>query len=509
MLPFTLLTLIFWTQDAQASFAGSIPQDLYAYPKYSVQFLNGQPILNATAQRWLQDGNVDEDVFLDLRKTQKDPPTLFKSITGGSDQSELAPATNAPQVSSAPIPTLQKMKLGPSEFLCLLLPPPEIPVSSEEPEQPHQPQMAWELLQPLEGTWLKTPVEDPNEPSYTLGHAPSLNPTEDEAAGTHHHHISIPEQKSLANRLELARGAGHRYLNLHWGDGTVCDKTGRKREIEIQFHCAMASTDTIFFIKETRTCQYTLVIHTPRLCGEPGFKSPHDDLKDTPVRCRKIVNTLEGTGTDSTLLPASPSPFEKRIPKPLPAPPKSDKNGSGSGSGKGSTNEQLIKAALAAFFGHKDKDKDDANADAKDGNNKPNAAASGSSSGSDKTKNDGSNKEGRGADKGDILGKNSIVAVSMDENGEIVIEAVGEDKFMPMLQQEKEGRSAKGAGGGGGGKKAKNNGDDDEDEGSFMEIELAGGEDAMRLMKILQDAGYDARFPGEEDEEKLPDHDEL
>ncbi|KAG8854529.1 Protein OS-9 [Serendipita sp. 411] len=154
MLPFTLLTLIFWTQDAQASFAGSIPQDLYAYPKYSVQFLNGQPILNATAQRWLQDGHIDEDVFLDLRKTQKDPPTLFKSITGGSDQSELAPTTNAPQVSSAPIPTLQKMKLGPSEFLCLLLPPPEIPVSSEEPEQPHQPQMAWELLQPLEGTCL-------------------------------------------------------------------------------------------------------------------------------------------------------------------------------------------------------------------------------------------------------------------------------------------------------------------------------------------------------------------
>ena len=50
----------------------------------------------------------------------------------------------------------------------------------------------------------------------------------------------------------------------------------------------MTSTDSVFFIKETRTCQYTLVIHTPRLCGEPGFKSPRDDLEDTPIRCRKV-----------------------------------------------------------------------------------------------------------------------------------------------------------------------------------------------------------------------------
>jgi hypothetical protein len=50
----------------------------------------------------------------------------------------------------------------------------------------------------------------------------------------------------------------------------------------------MTSTDAVFFIKETRTCQYTLVIHTPRLCGEPGFKSPRDDLEDTPIRCRKV-----------------------------------------------------------------------------------------------------------------------------------------------------------------------------------------------------------------------------
>lgn len=74
------------------------------------------------------------------------------------------------------------------------------------------------------------PLEDPNEPSYTLGHAPASLQHDEDLEG----HISAPEQAALVNRLELARGAGHRYLTLHWGDGTVCDKTGRKRETEIQ-----------------------------------------------------------------------------------------------------------------------------------------------------------------------------------------------------------------------------------------------------------------------------------
>lgn len=38
----------------------------------------------------------------------------------------------------------------------------------------------------------------------------------------------------MAANVELARGAGSRYLVQRWGDGTYCDKTNRKREIEIQ-----------------------------------------------------------------------------------------------------------------------------------------------------------------------------------------------------------------------------------------------------------------------------------
>lgn len=44
--------------------------------------------------------------------------------------------------------------------------------------------------------------------------------------------LSVAER--AAANLELARSAGSRYLVQRWGDGTVCDKTGRHREIEVQ-----------------------------------------------------------------------------------------------------------------------------------------------------------------------------------------------------------------------------------------------------------------------------------
>ena len=36
--------------------ASLIPEDPHAFPKYDVTFLNGLPVLNETAERWLRDG---------------------------------------------------------------------------------------------------------------------------------------------------------------------------------------------------------------------------------------------------------------------------------------------------------------------------------------------------------------------------------------------------------------------------------------------------------------------
>ena len=46
--------------------------------------------------------------------------------------------------------------------------------------------------------------------------------------------LTVAEQNAQTANLELARGAGSRYLVQKWGDGTICDKTGKNREVEVQ-----------------------------------------------------------------------------------------------------------------------------------------------------------------------------------------------------------------------------------------------------------------------------------
>jgi len=126
------------------------------------------------------------------------------------------------------------------------------------------------------------PEEDHDWESYTLGRAPANSePGAD---------LTVAEQNAQTANLELARSAGSRYLVQKWGDGTMCDKTGKKREVEVQFHCSMVMTDHILFVKETKTCSYVLVVQTPRLCGEPGFKSRRDTGEEAEIQCREIVD---------------------------------------------------------------------------------------------------------------------------------------------------------------------------------------------------------------------------
>jgi protein OS-9 len=78
----------------------------------------------------------------------------------------------------------------------------------------------------------------------------------------------------------------------------------------------MTMTDTILFVKETKTCSYVLVINTPRLCGEPGFKSRLDQREETPVRCRQVVDAAGLSATDPSL-PEADSPIHILRPKPI------------------------------------------------------------------------------------------------------------------------------------------------------------------------------------------------
>lgn len=152
MFPPALLTLVFLALETRALRSSTLPEDVHAFPKYKIQFLNGRPVLNDTAQRWLQNGINDESEFLGLQKPPTPSQTPRKTIEGGFD--DVLASQNNPTASASPAPALQQMRLGASEFICLLLPPPAIPPSLEETQQMPQASHTWELLQPLEGSCL-------------------------------------------------------------------------------------------------------------------------------------------------------------------------------------------------------------------------------------------------------------------------------------------------------------------------------------------------------------------
>jgi protein OS-9 len=321
-----LLALAFSFQLTLARSLHSLPEDSFAFPKYRVTFLNGLPVLNETAQRWLQHGlRGGELEFLD-QPWMQDASSSPREI--GTIEHQVTP----PHPSDL---SLERMKIGPqNSFLCLI--PRAVdntPQTSEDDlEADTTPVRSWSLLQPLSGTCLYhrqgwftysychneeirqfrellppshpyppggyRPEEDPGSESYTLGRAP---PTPEPGVD-----LNLADLDAQAANLELARGAGSRYLVQRWGDGTICDKTGKEREVEVQFHCSMTMPDTILFVKEAKTCSYVLVIHTPRLCSEPGFKSRLESREESPIRCREIVDSQP---EDQKHLPEADYPY--------------------------------------------------------------------------------------------------------------------------------------------------------------------------------------------------------
>ncbi|KXN85466.1 hypothetical protein AN958_11270 [Leucoagaricus sp. SymC.cos] len=315
------LALVLSIHAAAARLLHSLPEDTYAFPKFRVAFLNSLPVLNETAERWLKDGLPGGE--LEFLEQPRKFPTHSASSDPKGIESGHSQLDEAEIVDDSTMPgdfTLELLKLGTRDSYVCLIPKPldNIPSPPEqESDTELTPARSWALLRPLTGTCLfhrhgwftysychnheirqfkelvpqsprlagsYVPEEDPEWESYTLGRAPTQpTPGAD---------LTVAEQNAHATNLELAKNAGSRYLVQRWGDGTLCDKTGKNREVEVQFHCSMTMTDSILFVKETKTCSYVLVINTPRLCGEPGFKSRRDAAEEATIHCREVVETL-------------------------------------------------------------------------------------------------------------------------------------------------------------------------------------------------------------------------
>ncbi|KAG2078086.1 hypothetical protein BDR04DRAFT_1000067 [Suillus decipiens] len=326
-------TLFYGLFSVQARLLYSGPEDLYAFPKHRVTFLNNLPVQNETAQRWLNEGlRGGEAEFLDDRWDESAwfSNAVYKEI--GSPELEMS--NDASQISQSPIPDnsgymLNHMKMGPdNQFICLIPPARDAPIQVQENiDQDAVLRNGWSLLEPLSGkclyhrqTWFtysychnqeirqfkelthtqpRSPganevTEDPEWEAFTLGRAPS---SQEPGAD-----VAVTDRHIQVGNLEVAHGPGSRYLVQRWGDGTFCDKTGKSREVEVQFHCSMTMPDSILLVREAKTCSYVLIVQTPRLCGEPGFKSRMELPEQTLIRCRQIINPSLDPASYSTHL---------------------------------------------------------------------------------------------------------------------------------------------------------------------------------------------------------------
>ncbi|KZP16294.1 hypothetical protein FIBSPDRAFT_958167 [Athelia psychrophila] len=150
---------------------------------------------------------------------------------------------------------------------------------------------------------LDEPREDPEwaHGSRTIGRppAPAINLGED---------VSRAWERAVNATLELAAGSNSRYLVQRWGNGTICEITGEAREVEVQFHCdSTASADAITLVREVKKCSYLLVIHTHRLCGQPGFQPPPDEAH---IRCRVITETANSSDNPDEIVREAESPVD-------------------------------------------------------------------------------------------------------------------------------------------------------------------------------------------------------
>ncbi|KAJ1921765.1 Protein OS-9 [Mycoemilia scoparia] len=167
---------------------------------------------------------------------------------------------------------------------------------------------AWELLNPLKGTCLqytentqwwsyeychsdmirqfhiinpKDPIEKQAEMSFKLGSFDQLLPPlglEGKAEG----------DKLGIKEATISESTGRKkYIYQIWGDGSICDMTGKPRQVEVQFHCDPSYQSHITHLREASVCNYIMVIHTDLLCQLPDFYDVVSSQVHT-IQCQRV-----------------------------------------------------------------------------------------------------------------------------------------------------------------------------------------------------------------------------
>jgi len=134
------------------------------------------------------------------------------------------------------------------------------------------------------------PVEDRNIQSYLLGQfakPDGADKQSDSASGTD---VSSSSSTTSGTSALVSTQGPSNYLVQSLSGGTTCDLTAKPRRIDIQYHCSPSTSDRIAMIKETASCVYLMIIHTPRLCNDVVFQPAAMDRPNT-ITCQEIIET--------------------------------------------------------------------------------------------------------------------------------------------------------------------------------------------------------------------------
>lgn len=87
------------------------------------------------------------------------------------------------------------------------------------------------------------------------------------------------------------------YISEFLAPGDVCDLTGKRREVEIQYVCGLnKESPTIQWVKEIGTCLYEARVMVPDLCQLELFAKNEDKLSATKIVCERSNKDLKKNG---------------------------------------------------------------------------------------------------------------------------------------------------------------------------------------------------------------------
>ncbi|KAH3685450.1 hypothetical protein WICPIJ_003565 [Wickerhamomyces pijperi] len=275
-----LLVLLLTTQQVLASL--SVFHDIYAYPKYEVNFLDDQYYtveeakillsLNALSSASTAESANSTFSYQLVKTPKEDYLCEIEHIRPDSNDSEDRISKEKQEIIDK-IPILSQSIKSELEGKCILL------VDGY---------WTYSLCNNSQVSQFHGGVNSLSNPKlfrYILGNVPSSADAE--------------KEKDLTAKSNYTVGRDHIswYLSKTFDNGTICDLTGLPRTVEVQYSCNPTEGNAnLFSSKEYSTCNYIVKISVPELCQEKVFRSRRDPFV-SEIKCQKVLQGL-GSGEE-------------------------------------------------------------------------------------------------------------------------------------------------------------------------------------------------------------------